>query len=255
MIVSHQYRYLFIEVPHTASTAISRELVEQYNGSPIRHKHATYREFLQTATPEEKKYFIFGGVRNPLDMLVSVYFKLKTNHRGHYTDEKYWMENGGHVSALARRQYRFIKETNCNFSGFFTHFYNIPFDSWGSPRPGDFNYVIRFEYLQEDFAKLLELLGIRQVRPLPLVNKTSDRDKDYRTYYSTEAIKKARWVLGPYMDTWGYNFPKDWGYDSSHWFNRLQFSLLGALRRHLMWRSTPTTRMLRWLRFQFHHIA
>ena len=68
MIISHKYKYLFVELPLTASTAVSKELRENYDGESILYKHATYHEFLKIASPEEKKYFVFSGMCNPLDM-------------------------------------------------------------------------------------------------------------------------------------------------------------------------------------------
>ena len=55
MIISHKYKYLFIETPHTGSTAISNELQENYDGQRILHKHAYYFEFARQASEEERK--------------------------------------------------------------------------------------------------------------------------------------------------------------------------------------------------------
>ena len=86
MIISHTHRYLFVELPRTGSTAISRELVQNYEGAHILWKHATYQDFLKVAKPEEKEYFVFSGIRNPLDDAVSRYFKIMTDHRERFTD-------------------------------------------------------------------------------------------------------------------------------------------------------------------------
>ena len=86
MIISHQYQYLFIEIPLTASWAIRHELCEYCGGKPILHKHATYPEFAASATSTELHYFVFAAVRNPLDKVVSRYYKLKTDHKGAFPD-------------------------------------------------------------------------------------------------------------------------------------------------------------------------
>src|SRR5262245_27774439 len=80
MVISHKHRYLFVEIPNTGSTAISAELRRHYDGEPVLHKHATYGEFLRLASRDQRTYFVFGTVRNPLDLAVTEYFKLKTNH-------------------------------------------------------------------------------------------------------------------------------------------------------------------------------
>jgi len=57
-----------------------------YEGQPILYKHATYPEFLRVATDDEKTYFAFSTIRNPLDQAVSRFFKLKTDHKGQFSD-------------------------------------------------------------------------------------------------------------------------------------------------------------------------
>ena len=76
MIISHEYKYLFIEIPLTASWAIQLELCQFYGGAPILHKHATYAEFRNIASEEELNYLVFATVRNPLDKIVSRYHKI-----------------------------------------------------------------------------------------------------------------------------------------------------------------------------------
>jgi hypothetical protein len=84
MIISHIHKYLFVELPRTGSTAISRELLQNYQGVKILRKHATYFDFLKRKARREK-YFVFSGIRNPLDDAVSA-TSSKTDHRNQYTD-------------------------------------------------------------------------------------------------------------------------------------------------------------------------
>ncbi len=44
MIISHKYKYLFIELPRTGTTAISKELRERYAGELIYEKHTKYEK-------------------------------------------------------------------------------------------------------------------------------------------------------------------------------------------------------------------
>src|SRR3989344_2092106 len=57
MIISHKYKYVFIELSRTASEAISCELCEFYAGERILWKHASYRDFEKIAGSKEKKYY------------------------------------------------------------------------------------------------------------------------------------------------------------------------------------------------------
>ena len=71
----------------TGSSAIAKELCLNYQGEKYKklRKHALYSSFLKVASDEEKNFFVFTSIRNPLDKLVSIYIKIKNNHRDRYT--------------------------------------------------------------------------------------------------------------------------------------------------------------------------
>ena len=100
MIISHKHRYLFVELPHTASSAIRHELREYYDGVPILQKHSYYHQFLEIASEQEQRYFVFSTIRNPLDVTVTLYFKYKSNHKGAFTNPNRWKANGGDITDL-----------------------------------------------------------------------------------------------------------------------------------------------------------
>jgi hypothetical protein len=231
MIISHKHKYIFIEIPHTASTAISQELCTYYGGEAILHKHAHLWEFLDHADQNEKNYFRIVGVRNPLDVTVTRYFKRRTNHNEFFTDPKYWRENGGHVSYKSRREYEFITVNDADFSQYFRKFYHLPYDNWGSPSPKDFNAILHFENLQEDFSGFLNLLGIDQMRQIPIVNKTGEKGLNYLDYYSPDIYKKASWVFGPFCTSWGYDFPENWHSRDDLVSSQILYLMLRFIRR------------------------
>jgi hypothetical protein len=45
MVISHKHKYLFVELPKTATSAISHELIETYAGEKILRKRSAYRDF------------------------------------------------------------------------------------------------------------------------------------------------------------------------------------------------------------------
>lgn len=226
MIVSHRYKYVFIEIPHTASTAIGNELCENYEGRRVFSKHAPIELFMRRSSEEEKKYFKVACIRNPLDVVVTRYFKRKTNHQGFFTNPEYWSEFGGHVTKKARWEFEFIQKNNASFTEFFKKFYKLPFDHYGNPSPNQFDFIIRFENLQEDFSKLLENLGIKQLRSIPLINKTDEKSENYLDYYKPEIQNRAIWVFSPSMKEWGYKFPEYWVDIREYKLSELLFLLL-----------------------------
>jgi hypothetical protein len=235
VIVSHQHKYLFVELPRTASTAISHELRELYEGTSILRKHATYRDFLRLATPEERSYFVFSAIRNPLDDAVSLYFKYRSNHKSKFTDPAKIEKHKRLADYVGRIKYRFVYERGVDFATYFKHFYKIPYNNWSDMAHREFDFVIRFENLQADFTKVLQLIGVEPKRPLPVVNSTGGKERDYKSYYTPEIIPHAKHVFGPYMQQWGYTFPAEWGETIIPWRHQAEFKFYN-LFRGIYWR-------------------
>ena len=122
MIISHRHRYLFVEFPHTASTAIRRELLAYYDGSPILHKHATYVDFETTASAMEMEYFAFSGIRNPLDVAVTLYHRSRSSDIHNAQDRKV----GGSVLRhwlIERRRHALVTKAMSDFPPYFRRTY------------------------------------------------------------------------------------------------------------------------------------
>ena len=230
MIISHQHRYLFVELPRTGSTAVRRELRELYDGEPILHKHATYEEFRAIATEDERSYFVFSAIRNPLDDAVSRYFKFSTDHKGRYTDAA---RRPRHKPILNRildtSAFRFVRGGRTDFPSFLRRYYPLPFATWASLSHRDFDLVMRFERLAEDFAEALRRIGIEPVRSLPAANTTSSRGRDFTAYYDQRSRRHARRVFGPYMRRWGYRFPDEWDLEPPGRWHELQYRAVNAI--------------------------
>ena len=88
MVISHVNRYLFVEIPQTASTSLAEELVKHYDGHRIFRKHTDYDEFLRGASAAERQYRVVATVRNPLDIVVSKFVKARDDHGHHYAERK-----------------------------------------------------------------------------------------------------------------------------------------------------------------------
>lgn len=225
MIISDTHRYLFVELPHTGTTAISQELRECYDGRKILHKHARYGEFLRTANAAQRDYFVFSCIRNPLDEAVSIYARLRSNHRNAYTLPRKWVR----PSDIALFQW--IRDTDADFPAFFNRVYRLPYDNWSTEAHRQFDYIIRFERLEEGFEEVLRRLGLEQVRPLPRVNSTAAKERSFADYYTPAIIPKAVATFGPFMRRWGYEFPQEWGPTRVPALAQAEFSVLSAVRR------------------------
>ncbi|CAN5534346.1 hypothetical protein BH23CHL6_BH23CHL6_06950 [soil metagenome] len=244
MIVSDEHRYVFVELPRTGSTAVSTELRESYGGREILGKHSTYRDFLRIATPEQKGYFVFSGIRNPLDVAISRYVQLKTNKGQRFTDPIKLADRDTAVERLENRVYRWVHENDASFEHFLGRWYVLPYDTWASLDHKRMDMVLRFEHLADDFAEVLRRLGLDQVRPLPVVNPTLAREREYESYYTPGAIRRATWTFGPYMQEWGYSFPESWGSVRVPWWSRLLQRVV-RVGRGIYWRHGRVARGVR----------
>jgi len=226
MIISHKYRFVFVEVPHTGSHSVSEQLVRHYGGQPILRKHANLTQFLARASADEKTYFKFATVRNPLDSATTDYEKLKGNHRGQFTNPAMRIENGGHVTRDHIREFEFIRDNQADFPTFFKKFRNKLYNNWFLVGHTDFDYVMRFEALQDSFAEVLERVGARQVEPIPHVNPTRGKKASYVEYYTPDTLPQVARCYGPFMEKWGYAFPSEWGDLRIPAWSRLEFRVL-----------------------------
>ena len=215
MILSHRYRYLFIQVPRTASSSIGIELCKNYAGEPILHKHCCYDEFLEQAGPEEREYFVFAGVRNPLDSLVTEYFRRKAGER---TKE----------NVLHLEKYVFIRDKEASFPEFVKRFhYHFHKTDRSFYRGVDFVY--KYENLQEDFSRVLEKLGIEQKRLLPQFNMSTGKTEPFLSYYTEEIQPIVRIVMNGRMKQTGYEFPEDWQTSTAKMPYILMTALVGTI--------------------------
>ncbi len=230
MVISHKYKYVFIGLPLTGSSTISTELCKYYDGIAILKKHSTYNDFLKIATDEEKKYFVFSCIRNPLDRVVSHYFKYKTDHKGKFSSVKNYIGFNPLYNHFKRR-YNYVQDNNIDFIKFFKKFYKMPYSDWSILHHHQFNYVLRFENIVDDFSKVLKMLNIEIVRPLPRINKTNYREDDYLVYYTDDIIPRAKKIFGPFMKEWGYNLPNSWGNDKISNLTYIEYHIVNLLRK------------------------
>ena len=56
MIISYKYKFLFIGLPFSASSAITKELHKEYEGKPYLRKHSLYHEFERVATTKDTRF-------------------------------------------------------------------------------------------------------------------------------------------------------------------------------------------------------
>jgi len=181
-LISIQKRFLFIHVPKTGGNSIQNVLrnysedrivttgkhqdgVERFEVRNDRYpitKHSTLSEYRQVIDQDTfRPLYKFATIRNPWDMMISCYF---SPHR--QVDEwnrEAFLNLVGQVHPI--RHYISTDDKNdlCH----------------------EMDYVIRFERLNEDFAKVCNRLGLPGEK-LPVRNKSNR--KHYTAYYDEALV-------------------------------------------------------------------
>ena len=232
LVISHVHKYLFIETPRTASSAISAELRENYAGEKILHKHANYSDIPRGIRRELGEYVVFAGVRNPLDDAASLFQKLLTNHKGAYSDPTQWVENGGWVNSRLRRLFRLVHSPGGTFLSFLQHAFPQTYCSRICLNKRHCDTFIRFENLQADFTSVLDCIGISQKRKIPQRNVTAGK-RTYSEYYdqSPETTLQIAKTFGPFMIEWGYIDHSDPLFELVTRTDLLKYELIKSLMR------------------------
>ena len=230
MVISHVNRYLFVEVPQTASTSLAEELVKHYGGHRIFRKHTDYDEFLRGASAAERQYRVVATVRNPLDIVVSKFVKARDDHGHHYTEQNMREAPWGFRFRPEAREWAFISSHGPDFDAFVRKFYRRTYNNRACLLPPH-AHVLRYENLNEDFAEWLQKIGLPSAGPIPRRNPTEGRKSDFADWYTGDLRRHASRIFGPYLQQWGYALPADWPATAVTSFDRLLFRSDTALRR------------------------
>ncbi len=236
MVISKANRYVFIEVPQTASTAVAVELIVNYQGRRILRRHSDYGEFFRTASTEEKQYRVLATIRNPLDIIVSKFVKARDKHGELYGEARLPDAPWGYRFRQEARELAFIEKHGHDFEAFVRKFCKRIYNSRACLLPPH-AHVLRYERLNDDFAAWLQVTGLQMIRPLPRTNTTEGRERDFVAWYPPGIRSHAARVFGPYLMKWGYELPGGWPEIEPSTLDRLMFRVDTILRefyfRHL----------------------
>ncbi len=215
MIISRGRRYIFVHIPKTGGTALSlalesramaddiligdtpkavrrRKRVKGLEGSGRLWKHSGLADIHGVVTEEEMStFFVLTIVRNPWDRVVSYYHWLKAQSFSH------------EAVTLAKE---------LKFDGFLDHpaiqasIRSAPYGSYVSDRNGieHCRLFARIEHLSDDIAPFEAHLGF----PLGAIERVnvSDREADYRGYYSDDKAALLARLCGADIARFGYSF-------------------------------------------------
>lgn len=182
MIICEQPRLIFLAVPRTASTAITRSIEKAF---PDCEKFGQHRMQIPGHYPQDR-YFVFAGARNPYARVVSHYLHRFRTHPlsvGLWTFTEYvqnmvrnrlrWWGLSGDPPAV-----KWVQGTGC------THF-------------------IRYEQLEADWAALPAWQDLDTVPRLMKANANPEK-YDWRHFYTQDLARKVYDHQRADFDFFGY---------------------------------------------------
>jgi hypothetical protein len=218
-VICRELGLLFLQTPHTGSTAIGSLLRAEYGGERIasdhvrdtrgravlRRKHQTLQGLLDAGliTPEERRRLVVAaGVRNPFDIVFTEFARTRTH--GRFV----------RVRRLLSRLAGGAQDERADFERFVERRYAPGrLLRWLGRKPriaedwaAGADQVIRFERLQQDFDAVMRRVGAEPVT-IPPTNVTERRrGRGYREVYTQRAREIVEAAYVEQLERYGYRF-------------------------------------------------
>ena len=193
-MISHTHKFIFTHIPKTGGSSVHSSLNDYFE--PNQWMHSLLQKDLKKCSND---YFKFAFVRNPWDLVVSMY------HYVWYSEVMEWWRTGHRsrpwtfnrwVKSRHFRRPRGWKKNRC---------YDGDQLCWVTSCDGQLiaDFIGRFENLQEDFNIVCDKIGIPQ-KQLPHDNST--KHKHYTEYYDDETKQIVAKKYAKDIEYFGYKF-------------------------------------------------
>lgn len=200
MLINNKLNFAFIHIQKTAGMSISSTLINLPETEEIKEKHA----FI-TRIPQQDRYFKFTFVRNPWDRLYS-WYNMMINKGIHNSFSDYLLNNSSNFSEFLDCT-KIISEEVDYGPLEIPYYKSISFNQldYISNEHGKIcaDFIGRFENLQNDFDKVLNILGVERIN-LPHENKFEH--DNYKKYYTKEDAEKVFKLYQRDIEYFNYSF-------------------------------------------------
>jgi len=223
MLISHEFKFIFIHIPKTAGVSITNAL-QPFSDQALSKRitrHASFYEIRRLILPEQFNHYIkFCFVRNPWDWFVSLYAYIRSPSTGHadrqilknsktfhgfvewvFSDGihrsnpvlGWWCREDGKKSKDQKRMSKRIKPV-------YKPQYKYMIDKNEDVKV---DYIGRFESLTDSFQELCSQLGLSKIE---LTYENQSKHKEYRSYYDDKSCNQIATMYAEDIERFGYKF-------------------------------------------------
>ncbi|MFP4011510.1 MAG: sulfotransferase family protein [Spirochaetaceae bacterium] len=230
IIALHREQALYFAVPKVANTSIKKlltgviearlpaDVAERVAGGPQlfrgKGRRAEMRDLqyllCKHEVPRYRHYYSFAFVRNPWDRLVSCYMDkvaetdLEDEDLNPKSAAVFMRQHGGKTGEVSFEEFarEVCRTPDAESNRHFRSQHVFLTDRRGRLLP---EHIFRFETLAEDFATVMQRIGLPGLE-LPHANRTQRRD--YRDYYTDELRDLVAERYRRDIEVFGFEFPE-----------------------------------------------
>ena len=178
---------LFDSREHPLAT-LSKDVKHKYQLSKNTWQHKTLGSYDKI---RQEEYFCFSFVRNPWDLLVSLYYYNKINKVSSFSDM---------ISSINHESAKKLFSPNGNLK---TYHYKIFHFGPSCFINENIDFIGKFESLQEDFNTVCDKIGMPRQK---LPHKNKSKHKHYTEYYDDETRQIVAKKYAKDIEYFGYEF-------------------------------------------------
>lgn len=193
-MINRQKKFVLIHIPKTAGTAIERVFEPDAHETMIQYKHHSIKRLIEI-DPILSEYYKFTVVRNPWDIVLSLYtymwkseypWPLKWRNSAHFQSPEFlslsfdgWVKHPSFKTSSLRSAELLNKNNSMR---------DVLQSDWLIDYSGkiQMDYICKFESLQKDFDQVCMNL---ELEPTKLTHVFRSKEAGYRKYYSDETRK------------------------------------------------------------------
>ena len=213
MRISHKYKFVFLSKWKCGTESI-RKILDPFSDIASKQEYPYYhhtnanllKNHFDSMGWDWNRYFVFISIRNPWDMLVSLYFYGLPDKSGKYFWDRHWNDIRQDIYLP---YHRIVPENIISFSDWINNYDLSKFtlEYFASDKKGEnlVDYIIKMEEIKDEMNNIGQKIGINlEAIEIPHINTTNH--PEYQSFYTKKAINIVEDIFKSDIEAGGYIF-------------------------------------------------